>query len=85
MCSISARSNEQLATPFLNQVAALLNEMSTPIHCVLAPYGFDLETGAKHGELLYASSTLSLGAPLETLGTIPTCWDDSTSLISHFH
>ncbi|MCB0328569.1 MAG: hypothetical protein KDD70_02865 [Bdellovibrionales bacterium] len=51
----------------MNGAVSLLNEMSTPVHCIVAPQGFDLASGEKNGEYLYASSTLSLGAPLEPL------------------
>jgi NAD(P)H-hydrate repair Nnr-like enzyme with NAD(P)H-hydrate epimerase domain len=49
---------------FLFGICELLNEERTPIHCIEAPPGIDVSTGAPHPSALYASSTLSLGAPL---------------------
>ena len=53
--------------PFLDSCVAILNELSTPVHCVLAPSGVNLETGELEGERLFASSTMALGAPLGPL------------------
>lgn len=44
-----------------------LNDMRTPIHTIEAPLGVNPETGIKQGEPMYASSTLSVGAPLTGL------------------
>ncbi|MCI5065269.1 hypothetical protein MRY87_06060, partial [bacterium] len=55
----------------LNEAVQTLNEMSIPVHTVLAPSGFDLHTGERTGELLFASSTLSLGSPLAPLEKYP--------------
>ncbi|MCB0318733.1 MAG: hypothetical protein KDD56_08240 [Bdellovibrionales bacterium] len=41
-----------------------LNELSTPIHAVYCPTGINPDTGASIKDPLFASSTLSLGAPL---------------------
>ena len=41
-----------------------LNELRTPIHCVMLPTGIDPDTGKTSSGALFASSTLSLGAPL---------------------
>jgi NAD(P)H-hydrate repair Nnr-like enzyme with NAD(P)H-hydrate epimerase domain len=53
--------------PFLDSCIGILNELSTPVHCVLAPSGVNLETGELEGERLFASSTMALGAPLGSL------------------
>ena len=45
----------------------LLNEARTPIHCLEAPYGINPDTGSVEDEPLFASSTLSLGAPFKGL------------------
>lgn len=45
----------------------LFNEQPTPIHTIQAPLGINLDTGLKCGHPLFASSTLSLGIPLESL------------------
>lgn len=44
-----------------------LNDASTPLHCLEAPAGVDPDSGAPVGPPLFASSTLSLGAPLSGL------------------
>ncbi len=44
-----------------------LNDLSTPVHCIECPPGIDPSSGKKLPEPLYASSTLSLGAPLSGL------------------
>ena len=41
----------------------VLNELQTPVHCVDAPLGINVDTGEKLSVPLFASSTLSLGAP----------------------
>ncbi len=48
----------------LSPVIELLNDANAPIHAVDAPFGVDLESGRKSTDALFASSTLSLGAPL---------------------
>jgi len=50
-----------------NSLISNLNELQTPIHCVEAPFGIDPNTGAQSEPVLFASSTLSLGAPLAGL------------------
>lgn len=64
--SRSKRGSPQV-DPFLDSCVAILNELSTPVHCVLAPSGVNLETGELEGERLFASSTMALGAPLTSL------------------
>ncbi len=58
----------------------LLNELSTPIHCISAPRGINVETGKREGNPLFASSTLALGVPfkgfpkaLDYLGRLYVC------------
>lgn len=53
----------------MDDLVKLLNEARTPIHCVEAPYGVNVDTGQLDDEPLYASSTLSLGAPFKGLYT----------------
>jgi NAD(P)H-hydrate repair Nnr-like enzyme with NAD(P)H-hydrate epimerase domain len=60
-------SSDKITNPLINSLVEILNDLSTPIHTVIAPYGVNLDSGAITGELLYASSTLSLGAPLSVL------------------
>lgn len=55
--------------PFEKNINELLNEMNTPIYTVEAPPGMDPDTGKSQGSPLYASCTLSLGAPLSGLVT----------------
>ena len=42
----------------------MLNEASTPLHAIEAPYGIDPDSGEPQQHPLFCSSTLSLGAPL---------------------
>jgi len=60
-------SNNSL--PHLAGVINALNEGRTPIHAVEAPGSIDPDTGKPLGAGLFASSTLSLGAPLIGLAT----------------
>lgn len=57
------------ATFAMDDFVKLLNDDQTPIHCLEAPYGVNVDTGALDDEPLYASSTLSLGAPFKGLFT----------------
>lgn len=52
---------------FITAVSELLNEERTPVHCIEAPPGLDVDNGSAVPGALYASSTLSLGAPLRGL------------------
>lgn len=52
------------ALPHLAGVIDLLNEGRTPVHAIDIPGGLDPDTGKPLGTALFASSTLSLGAPL---------------------
>lgn len=52
---------------FLSGICELLNEEATPVHCIEAPPGLDVNNGRAEISALYASSTLSLGAPLRGL------------------
>lgn len=42
----------------------ILNESSTPVHCIACPPGINAADGSSEPTALIASSTLSLGAPL---------------------
>jgi NAD(P)H-hydrate repair Nnr-like enzyme with NAD(P)H-hydrate epimerase domain len=55
-------SSELVAT-----INELVNEMSTPIHCIELPLGLHPDTGVSNSSALFASSTLSLGVPLAGL------------------
>jgi NAD(P)H-hydrate repair Nnr-like enzyme with NAD(P)H-hydrate epimerase domain len=44
-----------------------INELKTPVHCIQMPPGVDRDTGERTGAPVFASSTLSLGAPLAGL------------------
>lgn len=55
------------ADEFITAVSELLNEEATPVHCIEAPPGLNVEDGTAVAGALYASSTLSLGAPLRGL------------------
>lgn len=50
--------------PQADGVVSILNELRTPVHCLEAPLGMDVDSGRSLGAPLFASSTLSLGAPL---------------------
>lgn len=50
-----------------SDLVRVLNDLSTPIHCIEAPLGLDEDLGQPGPEPLFASSTLSLGAPLAGL------------------
>lgn len=52
------------ALPNFAGIIGVLNEGRTPVHAVELPAGIDPDTGASLGTALFASSTLSLGAPL---------------------
>lgn len=54
--------------PFEKEINELLNELATPIYAIECPPGVDSDTGKSQGSPLYASCTLSLGAPLQGLG-----------------
>ncbi len=49
------------------EIARTLNDLRTPIHCIECPVGLDVDSGDVGAEPLFASSTLSLGAPLAGL------------------
>lgn len=51
----------------MGKVISLLNECHLPVHTIEAPIGVDLNTGKVGPTPLYASSTLSLGAPYAAL------------------
>lgn len=51
----------------MDELIETLNDSRTPIHCIEAPYGINVDTGETEDEPLFASSTLSLGAPYRGL------------------
>jgi NAD(P)H-hydrate repair Nnr-like enzyme with NAD(P)H-hydrate epimerase domain len=53
--------------PAVEDLVGQLNEIQTPIHCIQAPLGIDIETGERGKHPLFAASTLSLGLPLSGL------------------
>lgn len=50
-----------------HDLITLLNEQPTPVHTIIAPIGINLDSGANEKTALIASSTLSLGVPLQAL------------------
>jgi hypothetical protein len=67
LCGLYSSALQQ--TPHLDQAVNILNEIETPVHAIEAPIGIDVDTGLANGVPLYASSTLSLGAPYIGLHT----------------
>jgi hypothetical protein len=55
------------SVPNLAGIIGVLNEGRTPVHAVELPGGIDPNSGKALGTSLFASSTLSLGAPLAGL------------------
>lgn len=55
---------EPAGHPRITEVCDVLNELQTPIHCIQAPAGIDINTGERKKTPLFASSTLSVGLPL---------------------
>ena len=53
----------EVPSPGLAGFIDVLNEASTPIHAVESPAGVDVDTGKPCGSPIFASSTLSIGAP----------------------
>jgi NAD(P)H-hydrate repair Nnr-like enzyme with NAD(P)H-hydrate epimerase domain len=60
-------NRESQPTASVSRLVDMLNEASTPVHTIEAPLGMDPTTGAMGSVPLYASSTLSLGAPFSGL------------------
>ncbi|NMC61796.1 MAG: hypothetical protein GYA55_01370 [SAR324 cluster bacterium] len=57
-----------ISVPFaMDDFIKFLNESRIPIHCIESPFGVNVDTGFIEDEALYASSTLSLGAPFKGL------------------
>lgn len=56
-------ASHNAAEEFLIGLCDLLNEERTPVHCIEAPTGVNPDSGNSLPSALYASSTLSLGAP----------------------
>lgn len=52
---------------FLKPLVDLLGDLPTPAHCIQTPLGIDADSGAIRSAALFASSTLSLGIPLQGL------------------
>lgn len=52
---------------FQKTLVDLLADLPTPVHCIQTPLGIDPTSGAARGTALFASSTLSLGIPLQGL------------------
>jgi NAD(P)H-hydrate repair Nnr-like enzyme with NAD(P)H-hydrate epimerase domain len=64
ICDVSTSLDE---LKDLNQLFVLLNDLPTPLHCIEYPAGVEVDNGTAIPDALYASSTLSLGAPLKGL------------------
>lgn len=65
ICGLFERSPESPGS--FDQLIETLNELQTPVHTIEAPLGVNADSGAALSCPLYASSTLSLGAPLQGL------------------
>ena len=65
VCGLS--SINKGVTDLEKQIIESLNSIKTPIHCVEAPIGLNVDDGSHETPTLYASSTLSLGLPLKGL------------------
>ncbi len=60
-------AHETVGDEFVQGLSDLLNEERTPVHCIEAPAGVNPDSGAAFITPLFASSTLSLGAPFAGL------------------
>ncbi len=56
-----------IISPILAELIDGINDLATPIHTLDAPLGLDIESGKAGDKIIFASSTLSLGAPLTGL------------------
>jgi NAD(P)H-hydrate repair Nnr-like enzyme with NAD(P)H-hydrate epimerase domain len=65
ICGLFSLKGEQ--EPLYKNVIDLINELNTPVHCIQAPLGINCDSGARAGAAVVASSTLSLGVPLQGL------------------
>ena len=65
LCGLS--DLDRTATDLEKHIIETLNTLQTPVHCVQCPFGLAPDTGAHAATTLYASSTLSLGIPLNGL------------------
>lgn len=65
VCGLSDAGDTIL--PWTRQVIEFMNESAIPAHAIGTPLGLAPHQGPGGSDLLYASSTLSLGLPLETL------------------
>ncbi len=57
----------EASVPWARQVIEFMNESAIPVHAIGTPLGLAPDRGQCTPEFLYASSTLSLGLPLEAL------------------
>jgi NAD(P)H-hydrate repair Nnr-like enzyme with NAD(P)H-hydrate epimerase domain len=55
------------ARPWSREVIEFMNESAIPVHAIGSPLGLAPDRGAWCSELLYASSTLSIGLPFQAL------------------
>lgn len=65
ICGLFAAGNT--VSTLEDDITTILNEAKTPVHTVEAPIGLDVDSGQPTGKPLFASSTLSLGAPYKGL------------------
>jgi len=59
--------HENIADSSTAGIVNILNELRTPVHCLEAPLGINIDSGQALSCPLFASSTLSLGVPLAGL------------------
>ena len=65
ICGLSDGGDSTL--PWARKVIDFMNESAIPVHVIGTPLGLSPERGPWCSDLLYASSTLSLGLPFEAL------------------
>lgn len=65
VCGLSDAGDTIL--PWTRMVVEFMNESAIPVHSIGTPLGLCPKTGPFGSDLLYASSTLSLGLPFEAL------------------
>ena len=65
--TFTAQNTSQNQINFLNQLIELFNDCAIPVHVIESPPGIDKNSGKVVYTPLYASSTLSLGIPLNGL------------------
>jgi len=69
LCGLSDANRSYL--PWLESFVAFMNESAIPVHAVGTPLGLSPDGEALGVGFLYASSTLSLGLPLDVLNAHP--------------